>query len=163
MPQNRISASLKAADADKLIKALRDIRKLVPFLVDLNAEERRELFHVGDKSLAFIRKARQAALTHGTALPRGFDIDEFVKDADLLEALYPVVMELRQLSNTLEDTFALAGSEAYAGALVVYRSLRDNDEDGAFEGTVDALSERFARKSGSKKDNKKSDKPAPTP
>lgn len=152
MPQNRISASLKPADADTIVKAVRDLRKLMPFLVDLTAEERRELFRVGDKSVAFIRKAQQAALAHSAALPRGFDIDEFTKDAELMDALYPVVMELRQLGNTLEDTFALAGSEAYAGALVVYRSLRDNDADGAFEGTVDALSERFARKGSSKKE-----------
>jgi hypothetical protein len=152
--QNRISATFTKAEQEKLLKGLESLQKLLPFLVSLSSDERADLFKVGDKSQAFIRKASEAAQAHPEALPRNFDEKEFKKDADLVETLYPVVMALRQLTNSVEDTFALAGSEAYAGALVVYRALRDNDIDGQFESAVDDLSTRFARKSGKKSPDK---------
>ena len=96
------------------------------------------------------RSRRVPATANPAALPRSFNEGEFKKDAELVDALYPVVMAVRQLADSVEDTFALAASEAYAGALVVYRSLRDNDAEGLFEEAVDDLSVRFARKSGKK-------------
>lgn len=145
-PQNRISATFPAADQDKFLKGISALQKLVPFAVSLTADERAALHRVGDRSLAFVRKAAEAAGAHTEALPRNFDEAEFRKDAELVQALYPAVLALRQLANTVEDTYALAASEAYAGALVVYRSLRDNDQDGGFEATLDDLSARFSRK-----------------
>lgn len=153
--QNRISATFDQVEQEKVLKALAGVQKLLPFLVSLSADERGELHRLGDKSRAFVRKASEAAVAHPEALPRKFDEDEFQKDAALVDALYPVVMAMRQLANSIEDTFALAGSEAHAASLVVYRSLRENDVDGQFEAAVDDLSMRFARKSGGK--------PAPKP
>lgn len=148
--QNRISATFDAVEQEKVLKALTSVQKLLPFLVSLPEAERQELHRLGDKSRAFVRKASEAAVRHPEALPRMFDESEFQKDAALVDGLYPVVMALRQLMNSVEDTFQLAGSEAYAGALVVYRSLKDNDVDGQFESAVDDLSTRFARKSSAK-------------
>lgn len=155
-PQNRISATFPAADQDKFLKGISALQKLVPFAQGLTTEERASLHRVGDRSLAFIRKAAEAVAAHAEALPRNFDETEFRKDVELVQALYPTVLALRQLANSLEDTYSLAASEAYAGALVVYRSLRDNDQDGGFEATLDDLSARFSRKA-----NKKSPVPPP--
>ncbi len=154
--QNRISATFSSADQDKFIKGLQALQKLLPFAQSLTAEERSGLLRVGDRSLAFIRKAAEAAQAHPEALPRNFDEAEFRKDAELVQALYPAVMAMRQLAGAVEDTYLLAASEAYAGSLVVYRSLRDNDQDGGFEAMLDDLSARFSRKSSKKP-------PSPTP
>lgn len=162
---NRISAALSKTDQEKAIKGVQAVQKLLPFLVSLTEEERKELFRVGDKSRAFIAKANEAATAHAEGLPRQFDEDEFKKDAALLATLYPVVMAVRQLANSLEDTLALVESEAYAGALVVYRSLKDNDTAGLFESAVDDLSRRFVRKSAKKAPgaDPAAPPPAPTP
>ena len=146
-PQNRISATFSASDQDKFLKGLASLHKLLPFAQSLTADERASLHRVGDRSLAFVRKAAEAAATHAEALPRNFDEAEFRKDVELVQALYPAVLALRQLVNSVEDTYSLAASEAYAGALAVYRSLRDNDQDGGFEAAVDDLAARFTRKS----------------
>lgn len=146
-PQNRISATFSASDQDKFLKGLAALQKLLPFAQSLTADERASLHRVGDRSLAFVRKAAEAAAAHTEALPRNFDEAEFRKDAELVQALYPAVLAMRQLANSVEDTYSLAASEAYAGALVVYRSLRDNDQDGGFEATLDDLAARFTRKS----------------
>lgn len=161
--QNRISATFDSAEQEKVLKALAGVQKLLPFLVSLSADDRQELHRLGDKSRTFVRKASEAAAAHPEALPRKFDEKEFQKDAALVDALYPIVMAMRQLANSIEDTFALAGSEAYAGALLVYRSLRDNDIDGQFESAVDDLSTRFARKSSPKPAPAKPAPAAPSP
>lgn len=147
---NRISASLPPADQDKILKGIHALQKLLPFSQSLASEERVGLLRLGDRGRAFVQKAQLACQAHPEALPRNFDEAEFAKDAALVETLYPVLMAMRQLANLVEDTYALAASEAYAGALVVYRSLRDNDQDGGFEPTLDDLALRFARKSSKK-------------
>lgn len=180
MNLNLISATLSSTDRDRALASLDDVRKRLPFLVDLTAEQRNGLTRIGDKNFAFIRKANQASEAHPGALPRQFDEAEFQKDVALLEAMYPVVMGLRKLLDQVEDTYSLVGSEAYAGALVVYRSLRDNDPDGSFAASLDDMAARFERKSRGKEageakpgeakpgnakpaDAKPADAPAPRP
>jgi hypothetical protein len=101
-------------------------------------------------SREFIRKALVAAKTHPDALPRFFDTKEFAKDVELSEALYPLLLSVRRLYNSVEDTHALAQSEAYEAALVVYRSARDNDTDGTMAAAIGEMKSRFRRKSSKK-------------
>jgi hypothetical protein len=124
---NRISVTLTPTDLDRINKAMEALEKQLTFLVSLDDGGRKELHQVGDMSREFIRKALVAAKTHPDALPRFFDTKEFAKDVELSEALYPLLLSVRRLYNSVEDTHALAQSEAYEAALVVYRSARDND------------------------------------
>jgi hypothetical protein len=143
---NRISATLTPTEADKIRKAIEAVDKLMPFLVSLDDAARKELHPVGDMSREFIRKGLVAAKTHPEALPRSFDIPEFEKDVELSEAIYPLLLAVRRVHNRVESTHALALSEAYASALVVYRSVRDNDVDGAMAAARGELASRFSRK-----------------
>ena len=81
---------------------------------------------------------------------------------ELSEALYPLLLSLRRLHNSVEDTHALAQSEAYEAALVVYRSARDNDTDGTMAAAIGEMKSRFNRKS-SKKPPVTPPTPAPQP
>jgi hypothetical protein len=47
----------------------------------------------------------------------------------------------------LDDTYTAVGSEAYASALLVYQFGRAAGKGAALDGALDALSQRFARKS----------------
>lgn len=155
---NRISVTLTPTDLDRINKAVEALEKQLTFLVSLDDGGRKELYQVGDKSREFIRKALVAAKTHPDALPRFFDTKEFAKDVELSEALYPLLLSLRRLHNSVEDTHALAQSEAYEAALVVYRSARDNDTDGTMAAAIGEMKSRFRRKS-----NKKPPVTPPTP
>ncbi len=146
MNTNLISATLSASDRDKLLSGLETLLKHLPFLHHLSPEQRKELFPVGDKNASFIRKAREAAIAHPEVLPRSFDEKEFIRDANLHEMLYAVAIAFRQAASGIDDTLAMAGSDAYAGALVVYRALRHNDPTGAFAVALDEMATRFDRK-----------------
>lgn len=154
--QNRIDAKLTPAQQAKVLSLIEQIRVELPFLIDLSSEERQGLLKAGDKSMGFIRAALDLAARHPDFLPRSFDLDEMRRDTELTERLYPVLAAARQSLDLLEDTFALASSEAYAAALVVYRYAQDAGAGEGLEATLDRMAARFSRK-GRGKDK---DKPA---
>jgi hypothetical protein len=120
-----ISAALTQADRDAVMDAVATIKTKLPFLIDLNASERKALPKMGDKSRAFVSKALEVATQNPDFLPRSFDLEELRKDVQLVEAMYPIVVALTQLQELVDDTCVAVGSEAYAAALQVYIALRN--------------------------------------
>jgi hypothetical protein len=147
MSMRSISATLGQADREAVMAAVATIKEKLPFLVDLSVEERKALPKMGDKSRAFVSKALEVAAQNSDFLPRSFDIDEMRKDVDLYEALYPIVLSLAQLQELLDDTHVTVGSEAYAAALQVYHYAKASGKGGGLDVMVEALGQRFARKS----------------
>jgi hypothetical protein len=147
MPDNRISASLSQADRQAVLDAINTIRTKLPFLIDLSPEERQGLPKMGDKSRGFVEQALTVATQNPDVLPRSFEVEEMRKDVELLAALAPVVAALAQLSELVEDTYIEVGSEAYTAALLVYQFARAAGKGSALDGALDALGQRFARKS----------------
>jgi hypothetical protein len=147
MPDNRISASLSQADRQAVLDAVNTIRTKLPFLVDLSPEERKSLPRMGDTGRGFVAQALEIAEQNPDILPRSFDVAEMRKDVELLNALLPVVTAFAQLKELLDDTYTAVGSEAYAAALLVYQFVRAAGKGSALDGALDALGQRFARKS----------------
>lgn len=148
--QNRIEATISVTDRDKILNFISQIRDLVPFLIDLTSEERQALPKMGDKSRAFVSQALQLATQDESYLPRSFDVAEMRRDVELAESLYPIMVALKQLSEFVDDTYVQVGSEAYTAGLVVYQSAKRNGQGAALDGLLDALGQRFARKSKEK-------------
>jgi hypothetical protein len=147
MPDNHVSASLSQADQQAVLAAINTIREKLPFLIDLTPEERRTLPRMGDRSRGFVAQALEVATQNTGMLPRAFDVEEMRKDVELLAALSPVITALAQLNELVDDTFMAVGSEAYTAALFVYQTARTAGKGAALDGALDALSQRFARKS----------------
>ena len=140
-----ISAALAQADRDAVLDAVATIKAKLPFLVDLNAEERKALPKMGDKSRAFVSKALEVATQNPDFLPRSFDLEELRKDVQLFEALYPLLLSMTQLQELLDDTCLAVGSEAYAAALQVYNYAKAGNV-GGMDAVVGEMGQRFARK-----------------
>lgn len=147
MPDNRINATLSQADITAILDAIDTIRTKLPFLLDLTPEDRRALPKMGDKSRAFVSQALEVAAQNEEMLPRSFSVEEMRRDVELANALQPIVVGLAQLQELLEDTYTLVGSEAYTAALLVYHYARARGHGEALDGMLDALGQRFARKS----------------
>lgn len=143
MSDNRISAELTAADLEAIRTALNTIKDKLPFLVDLTPEESKALSRMGDKSRAFVSKALEVAETNPEILPRYFDVSEMRQDLALYEKLYPVAMQLAQLSELVNDTIALAGSEAHDGARLVYKFAKASDAGAGLEPLVADMGKRY--------------------
>ena len=147
MVDNRISASLTPEVRDEILTAMKTIRDRLPFLTGLEAEDKKSMLKMGDKSRGFVGKALEVATQNPDFLPRSFDIDEMRKDVELYEALYPIILAANQLQELLDDTLTLVGSEAYMAALVVYNYAKNVKGDAGLEAAVDDMARRFARKS----------------
>jgi len=144
---NRISASLSQADVDAVMAAITTIRQKLPFLIDLTPEERRTLPKLGDKSRAFVSAALIVAQQNVDLLPRYFEVDEMAKDVHLVEVLDSIYAEMTKLYELLDDTRVAAGSEAYLAGLLVYQSVRAAGKGAGLDCQLDAMGQRFARKS----------------
>ena len=147
MPDNHISATLSQADRQAVLDAVNTIRAKLPFLIDLSPEERKALPKMGDTGRGFVAQALEVAEQNPDILPRSFDVSEMRKDLELLNALLPVVTAFAQLNELLDDTYTEVSSEAYASALLVYQYVRAAGKGSALDGALDALGQRFARKS----------------
>ena len=152
MPDNRVSASLSDADREAVLAAIQTIRQKLPFLVDLSPEERHKLPKMGDKSRAFVSQAPTIASQNEDVLPRSFDVEEFRRDVELLEALQPIAAALAPLSELLDDTLLEVSSEAYAASLAVYGYARAGGKGSALDGLLEGMAQRFARKTRPAKD-----------
>jgi hypothetical protein len=120
MAYQNITASLSPADIQEIKAAFATIEAKLPFLVTLSAEERRNLFKMGDKRLAFVNTSLIAAQSNRNILPASFDLDEFVRDYQLAANLTEVLIGLRQLTEQVDDTLMAVGSEAMGSSLTVY-------------------------------------------
>ena len=146
MPDNRITATLSQADLTAVMDAISTIRTKLPFLLDLTLEERRQLPKMGDKSRAFVQQALEVATQNEDMLPRSFSVEEMRRDVELANALQPIMVGLNQLQELVDDTYLQVGSEAYTAALLVYQYARAAGKGAALDGMLDALGQRFARK-----------------
>lgn len=100
--------------------ALEIIQQKLPFLITLSVEERRKLFKMGDKSLAFVNNSLTVAQSNRDILPASFDLDEFVRDYQLAATLTELLLGLRQMTEQVDDTLLAVGSEAMSSSLTVY-------------------------------------------
>jgi hypothetical protein len=141
-----ISATLTPEQRDAVMQAVATIKTNLPFLVDLSPEERKTLPKMGDKSRAFVSKALEVATQNPDFLPRSFDIEEFRKDVQLPETLYPLLLAIAQLHELLDDTYLAVGSEAYTAALQVYNYAKASGNIGGLDTLVEEMGQRFARK-----------------
>lgn len=149
MNNDLVKGELSADQQNAVMGLIGQIQSLLPFLIDLNADERRALPKLGDKSRAFVDQGLVLAVQNPGILPRSFDLDEYQRDVSLVRQLEPLVLALAQLQGRLEDTFLAAGSDAYSQTLLVYQAAKLAGKNGALEQHLDGLSRRFARKSTS--------------
>ena len=146
MQENQISFDLSQEELERINKAIQVLKDtLSPKLVKLNAETRRELAKMGDKTLAFVMKSYEHAQQNEVLVPAYLDVKEMGKDIQAVEKIRQIFNPLEQLSQDLEDSMMLAGSEAYIAALSFYNAVKGaaKSKVGASEQIYNDLSQRF--------------------
>lgn len=120
MSYQDINATLSDADLKAIEQAIDTIQQKLPFLVTLSPEERKRLYKMGDKRLAFVQNSLSAAQSNRNILPTCFDLDGFTSDYRLAASLTTVMMRLNQLTEQVDDTLMAVSSEAMTSSLTVY-------------------------------------------
>ncbi len=146
MPTNLNDVTLSEVDQQEVMQAIATIQKKLSFLINLSQAERRAFPRMGDKTRIFIQKAMEVAHQNSDFLPRSFDVEDMQREVNLFEGLYPILLSLSQLHELLEDTYIVAGNDAYTSARVVYQSAKANGRGIGIDAVVDELGSRFSRK-----------------
>ena len=146
---NRISETLPAADAKKVIDLLRQAAALLPFLITLQPEESRSLRNIGFDGVPFAKAALEATRASVDFTRRSFDLAEFEKDVELMDALRGVQAVLAPLAQKVQDTLRLVGADVMVTADDVYEDLsKDNGETAAVQPALQTMKKRYAHRMG---------------
>ncbi|MDR2140103.1 MAG: hypothetical protein LBP50_11235 [Tannerella sp.] len=101
---------------------------------------------MGDKTLSFVEKAQDYAHKYPQFCPSYLNVTAFDTDMTDATGLRTVHISARQLSDNIDDTVMVAGSEAYQAALTFYNTVKAAAQDipGAKE-VYNDLKARFPR------------------
>jgi hypothetical protein len=122
---NRISFKPADQDLQEIRAAIQTLQsKLMPLLVSLQPEDRRELSKMGTKSVAFVARALEHAKANPAWCPAFLDLQEMEVDLAAVDLLESLQRPITQLSDALDDSRVLAGSEAYRSGLVIYQAAK---------------------------------------
>jgi hypothetical protein len=147
MSSNIHQASIPAEVLEQALMRAREIRDLLsPYATVLTVEQRRTLPKMGDKSLAFVEKAFELMRDNPHLVPPYINLNDFNIDFADAHNLTPLVVSLQQLTQTVDDTHLLAGSEAYQTALAFYNSVKQASKQGVTgaKAIYETLKARFA-------------------
>jgi hypothetical protein len=144
MAYQNISVALAQADIDAIKAAINTINSKLPFLVTLDATERKNLFKLGPKSADFVSDASAAAASFPNVLPSSFDRNEYSKDTSLFKSLGDIKLLLDSLCEKVDNTYVAVGSEAMQASLEVYAYVQTaKDRTPGLSSVADKLKERF--------------------
>jgi hypothetical protein len=148
MSYGNISAILEDGTFQNIKTGVKNIEVQMPFLVNLSGDEVHQLFKLGNKSAGFVQDALHCSINFPEVLSRGFDQEEFKRDATLFLQLSELQQVVRSLSEKLDDTVMAVGSESMNQALKVYAYAQTAEKSTpGLKTVVETMGERFKQKS----------------
>jgi hydroxymethylpyrimidine/phosphomethylpyrimidine kinase len=123
--------------------------KLVPILIALTPDERRELAKMGDKTVAFVTKAVDYMNEFPELVPKYVQVEPARIDLAAVKSLLPLNSQFTKFEEMTSDSSMLSGSEAYSAALSFYNAvkLQASENVPGAKNVYDDLKARFPRRS----------------
>jgi hypothetical protein len=109
---SNISAALTPAQITAINTAIATIKTNLAFIVNLTLEERQSLSKMGSDGYSYVTRALDYAQNNASALPPTFNLVEAQKDLKLANDLRPILQQIAQLTEGIDDTTMAAGIEA---------------------------------------------------
>jgi hypothetical protein len=152
--ENKVDAAVTPEDETLVIDSLKNVRTVMPFLVNIPPDERTRLARLSRGKVDFLDTVKVQLEARPDLAPSYLNIDEFNKDMALRDVLYRVRAELASLDEILDDTLVLLESEAYQQGRLFYKSVKAAAKEGAedAERIADELGYHFKKQGSPKKD-----------
>ena len=147
--QNQLAVEIPAADLQNISKLISDLHAaLAPFVITLSAEDRRGMLKMSDKSVSFVQKTLDYCNTNPEFIPAFLSVPDMRVDINALSQLRPLLNQLQQITDNVDDTLMLSGSEAYAAALLYYNNVKQAQKANVPNAKTiyDDLSQRFVNR-----------------
>ncbi|MFH0977334.1 MAG: hypothetical protein V1874_16260 [Spirochaetota bacterium] len=126
MPQqNLVSVGFSEEEAATINAAILSLKEtLLPKLKTINADEKKDIPKMGDKTVAFVQKALEQCEANPELVPPFLDVKEFKADFAAVENLRQIAASLGQIIDGCLDTITLAGSDSFSAALMFYDAIK---------------------------------------
>lgn len=121
---NRISATLSAADKAAILTKITEIEALLPFLLNLTTEEKSSLPKMSTFRDGMDEAFSQEMAAHPELVPSFVDTTELALDRALRTALRDLFQRIGSLCEGLEDTLTAAGTDTYLAYLSFYNNVK---------------------------------------
>ena len=145
MSQNIVSLVLTDAQIKAATDALTALEGALAGLISLDAEDRRRLTKMGQKSEVFCRQALSVLTQNPQIVPPSLHVADAQADLLALDRLRPVLDRLQKLAERGSDTEIALGSEAMDVALEGYGLLKVSGKNQGLDGLRKELSSRWAK------------------
>ncbi len=145
MSQNLISLNITEEQQAAALAGLAQIEAALPGLLSLDADERKRLTYMGDKSEVFTRQTLRVLEQNPQIVPPSLNLTEAQADLQALDRLRPVLERLQRLHARIEDTANALGSDAMATALEGYGQIKLSGRANGLDELRKEIGGRFAR------------------
>ncbi len=114
------------------------------FDISLTPEQIRQMQKMGQKSVPFAQECLAAAQNNGSALPPDFDVAAFAVALALYNQMATIGLKLKQMTDGVENTATVAGSQTMGDANSVYGYFKTGArKKAALKAIVALLAERY--------------------
>ena len=121
---NRVSAEITAAVKAQILTKITEIRDLLPFLLNLTADERRSIPSMSTARGAMDDAFAQQIAAHPELVPTYVDTTDLPKDRALRLDLLELSARVGELAEGLADTAQAAGSDVYMAFMSFYANVQ---------------------------------------
>lgn len=146
MPQNLLSISIDAALTGELNAAVDLLNeRLADKTISLDADTRRSLLKMGDKSEAFVRQTITLLAQNRQVVPPSLQLDEALADLAALDVIRPLLGRLQQLAERLRDTEMALGSDLMVAGTEGYAVLKVTGAQQGLDAQMREIGARWGR------------------
>ena len=145
MSQNIVSLVLTDEQINAAMDALTALEGALAGLISLDAEERRRLTKMGQKSEVFCRQAISVLAQNPQIVPPSLQLADAQADLLALDRLRPVLDRLQKLAERGSDTEIALGSDVMDVALEGYGLLKVSGKNQGLDGLRKELSSRWSK------------------
>lgn len=124
MSYQNISYVVPPAEFVEIKEAIGLISSRLPFLVNLNPDERRSLLKHANRDTEFVQDASYAVTHFPDIFPGSFGIDEYKKDVELYRVLGETKILLESLMEKIRNTELALGNEVMKSTNEAYHLIQ---------------------------------------
>ncbi len=120
----QVNGSMSDQERDSIKQHLEQALQLMPFLIDLDSEDRQRGIKLGERSHSFAQKVMNHVMEDSRLLPGFINSNKLESDYQFWSNLYLVNMKLKQLNESVDDTLMAMGSQLFDDLLDVYHHVK---------------------------------------
>ena len=121
---NKISASISAQDMTDILAAFATLKAKLPFLINLNIEEKRRMPNIGTERGGMVETFTTEMGLHADLIPTFVDMPELALDKALFAQLDTIKACANELCEGINDTHQAVGSDMYLAYLSFYNNVK---------------------------------------